>query len=120
VKLTKQEIRKYSAQLGLPTHDKPAMPCLASRIPTDMLITPQKLRQIELAENYLRQEFTLYNLRARHFGETVIIEADKKYLGALETRIEKITQKMKQIGFEKTEIVEYKRGGMNKLPTLNF
>lgn len=115
-KLTKEEIRKYSAQLCLQTHDKPTMPCLASRIPTNVLITPEKLKQVEQAEMYLRTEFKLYNLRVRHLGETARIESDKKDCITLETCREKIAERMKEIGFEKVEIAEYKRGGMVKLP----
>ncbi|MGA2853146.1 MAG: ATP-dependent sacrificial sulfur transferase LarE, partial [Verrucomicrobiota bacterium] len=49
--LTKAEIRELSAQLGLPTADKPQMACLSSRVPQGERVTPAKLRMIELAEN---------------------------------------------------------------------
>jgi len=118
-RMTKEEIRKYSAVLGLPTFDKPAMPCLASRIPTDSVITPEKLLQVEQAELYLRTQFNLYNLRARHFGNIVKIEADKKDLERLNAEKESIGKRMQDIGFEKVEICEYKRGGIVKLPVIN-
>ena len=56
VGLTKAEIRELSAQLGLPTADKPQMACLSSRIPTGEAVTPTKLRMVEEAE-YFRKEF---------------------------------------------------------------
>src|SRR5207249_11784578 len=52
--LTKAEIRELSAELGLPTADKPQMACLSSRIPYGEAVTPEKLKMIEAAENVLR------------------------------------------------------------------
>ena len=63
--LTKAEIRELSAQLGLPTADKPQMACLSSRIPYGETVTPEKLRMIEAAENVLR-DLGFYDLRVRH------------------------------------------------------
>lgn len=63
--LTKAEIRELSAQLGLPTADKPQMACLSSRIPYGEAVTPEKLRMIEDAEMVLR-DLGFYDLRVRH------------------------------------------------------
>ena len=63
--LTKAEIRELSAQLGLPTADKPQMACLSSRIPYGERVTPEKLRMIEDAENVLR-DLGFYDVRVRH------------------------------------------------------
>jgi uncharacterized protein len=63
--LTKSEIRQLSAQLGLPTADKPQMACLSSRIPYGEPVTPEKLKMIEQAENILR-DLGLYDVRVRH------------------------------------------------------
>ena len=63
--LTKAEIRQASAELGLPTADKPQMACLSSRIPYGEAVTPQKLEMIEKAENILR-DFGFYDVRVRH------------------------------------------------------
>src|SRR5205814_5067300 len=52
--LTKAEIRELSAQLGLPTAEKPQMACLSSRIPYGEAVTTEKLSMIETAENHLR------------------------------------------------------------------
>jgi uncharacterized protein len=65
VGLTKSEIRELSAQLGLPTADKPQMACLSSRIPYGELVTPEKLRMIEAAENVLR-DLGFHDVRVRH------------------------------------------------------
>jgi uncharacterized protein len=63
--LTKSEIRDLSAQLGLPTADKPQMACLSSRIPYGEPVTEQKLSMIERAENILR-DLGFYDVRVRH------------------------------------------------------
>jgi uncharacterized protein len=65
VGLTKAEIRALSAELGLPTADKPQMACLSSRIPYGEVVTPEKLRMIEAAENVLR-DLGFYDVRVRH------------------------------------------------------
>jgi uncharacterized protein len=63
--LTKGEIRGLSAQLGLPTADKPQMACLSSRVPHGEAVTPEKLAMIERAENLLR-DLGFHDLRVRH------------------------------------------------------
>jgi uncharacterized protein len=63
--LTKAEIRELSAQLGLPTADKPQMACLSSRLPYGEPVTPEKLAMIEQAENVLR-DLGFRDVRVRH------------------------------------------------------
>lgn len=65
VGLTKSEIRELSAQLGLPTADKPQMACLSSRIPHGEAVTPEKLKMIEEAE-YVLRDLGFYDVRVRH------------------------------------------------------
>jgi uncharacterized protein len=63
--LTKAEIRQLSADLGLPTADKPQMACLSSRIPYGEAVSPEKLKMIEQAENILR-DLGFFDVRVRH------------------------------------------------------
>lgn len=63
--LTKTEIRELSAQLGLPTADKPQMACLSSRVPYGEPVTPAKLRMIEQAE-YVLRDLGFRDVRVRH------------------------------------------------------
>lgn len=65
VGLTKMEIRALSARFGLPTTDKPQMACLSSRVPHGEVVTEQKLRMIEAAENLLR-DLGFFDVRVRH------------------------------------------------------
>lgn len=63
--LTKAEIRELSAQLGLPTADKPQMACLSSRVPYGETVNPAKLRMIEEAE-YVLRDLGFRDVRVRH------------------------------------------------------
>jgi len=65
VGLTKADIRALSAQLGLPTADKPQMACLSSRVPYGEPVSPEKLQMIEQAENVLR-DLGFHDVRVRH------------------------------------------------------
>jgi uncharacterized protein len=73
VGLTKDEIRAWSKRLGLPTWEKPAMPCLASRIPYGTPVTRERLAQIGAAESELRH-LGFRELRVRHHGDIARIE----------------------------------------------
>ncbi|MFC4071985.1 ATP-dependent sacrificial sulfur transferase LarE [Actinoplanes subglobosus] len=71
--LGKADVRRLAAACGLPCADKPAAPCLASRIPHFTEVTPARLAQVERAEAGLRAlGFT--DLRVRHHGEVARIE----------------------------------------------
>jgi uncharacterized protein len=70
---TKAEIRTVSRWLGLPTWDKPSFACLSSRFPYGTTITPEKLRQVEEAEEFLRRHgFRAF--RVRHHETVARIE----------------------------------------------
>lgn len=86
--LTKAEIRDLSAQLGLPTADKPQLACLSSRIPHGEAVTVNKLRMIEQAENVLR-DLGFYDVRVRHheLGSKVHVEGHKLPTGGGESPI---------------------------------
>ena len=71
--LGKVEVRALARTWDLPCADKPAAPCLASRIPHHQEVTPEKLRQIELAEDGLRR-LGFSDLRVRHHGEIARLE----------------------------------------------
>lgn len=71
--LTKAEIRALSKEAGLPTWDKPAMPCLSSRIPYGTFVSPEKLAMIDRSEAYLRR-LGFRDLRVRYHGDVARIE----------------------------------------------
>ncbi len=71
--MAKADIRALSRQLGLPTFDKPAMPCLASRVPYGQAITADKLQQIDAGEQQLRA-LGFRECRVRHHENLARIE----------------------------------------------
>ncbi len=71
--LEKSAVRRIARLLQLPCADKPAAPCLASRIPHHQSVSPEKLRQIDDAESALRR-LGFSNLRVRHHGEVARVE----------------------------------------------
>lgn len=73
VGLTKAEVRQLARWLGLPVWDKPAMACLASRVPQGTPVTPSLLRQIEQAEDALAA-LGFRQFRVRHHGDIARIE----------------------------------------------
>lgn len=71
--MTKQDIRVLSARLGLPTFDKPASPCLSSRVQYGETITAAKLKQIERSEAFLH-DLGFRECRVRHHEKIARIE----------------------------------------------
>jgi len=71
--MTKLAVRTVARALGLQVADKPAAPCLASRIPHHHVVTPTKLSQIDRAESALRQ-LGFAELRVRHHDDIARIE----------------------------------------------
>lgn len=71
--LGKAEVRTLARGLGLPNADKPAAPCLASRIPHFEVVTPAKLARVEAAEAAVRG-LGFGDVRVRHHGEVARVE----------------------------------------------
>ncbi len=71
--LDKSAVREIARAFDLPCADKPAAPCLASRIPHFEVVSPEKLRQVERAEAALRR-LGFGDLRVRHHGDVARIE----------------------------------------------
>ncbi|ADQ40692.1 PP-loop domain protein [Caldicellulosiruptor acetigenus I77R1B] len=115
--LTKEDIRKLSKELGLPTWDKPAFACLSSRIPYGERITKEKLSMIEKAEEYLL-ELGFKQVRVRyHQDKLARIEIGKdemeKFLNI--NVIESVRNKFKELGFlyVTLDLDGYRTGSMN-------
>lgn len=98
--LTKAEIRELSRRLGLPTHDKPASPCLSSRVEPGEAITPEKLRRIEAAEEFLRG-LGFRELRVRHHHRLARIEVPAEEIARLVAPgvREAIDRRLRELGF---------------------
>lgn len=101
--ITKQDVRLLAKHFELPVWDKPASPCLSSRIPYGNEVTAEKLQQIEAAETFLNQ-LGFDEVRVRHFGQEARIEVPT---GALESLIPfkpQIQKALNELGFETATI----------------
>lgn len=116
-KLTKEEIRFLSKEMDLPTWDKPAMACLASRIPYGDPITDEKLKMVEEAETVLFKN-GFRQFRVRHHGAVARIEVEISDLGKImdKTLREKIVERFRKIGFLHIalDLEGYVTGSMNR------
>ncbi|WP_269527099.1 ATP-dependent sacrificial sulfur transferase LarE [Coraliomargarita parva] len=102
-RMSKEMVRAVAAHFKLSCWDKPASPCLASRIPYGQRVTVEKLRQIEKAEAWLKEAGFPIN-RVRHYGETARVEVPRKELAQLEAILDRMQAALAEIGFEKAEI----------------
>ncbi|HXG30886.1 MAG TPA: ATP-dependent sacrificial sulfur transferase LarE [Thermodesulfobacteriota bacterium] len=111
---TKNDIRTLARGLGLEVWDKPASPCLSSRIPYGSEITLRKLAMIEESENLLK-ELGLRELRVRHFEGRARIEVNTGDLGIIGENLGLIVEGFKKIGFNEIEITQFRSGSLNSL-----
>ncbi len=120
--LTKADIRELSKRLGLPTSDKPASPCLSSRVPYGESITPEKLRMIESAEAFLH-ELGIRECRVRHHGELARIEVPAEFITLLahpETR-KRVDHHFRTLGYMYVtlDLTGFRSGSLNEVIALN-
>ena len=111
---TKQTIREVCAHYGLEIADKPAMPCMASRIAYGQQVTEEKLSQVEKAEDFL-YDLGLRVLRVRHHGDIARIEIPQEELAALLKKRKKISDKFHRLGFlyVALDLDGFKSGSLN-------
>jgi len=113
--LNKEDIRQLSRELGLPTWDKPAFACLASRLPYGTSITPQAIARIDRAEAYLRS-LGLAQLRVRCHGEVARIEVEEKDMARLLEKRREVAERLRSLGFTYValDLLGYRTGSMNE------
>lgn len=115
VGLTKQEIRDYSHQLGLPTWDKQSFACLSSRFVYGEEITAQKLGMVDKAEQLLL-DLGFHQLRVRIHGTIARIEVlPDEFEKLLQNRTQIVTA-FKGYGFSYVtmDLQGYRTGSMNE------
>lgn len=116
----KEDVRALSRHLGLRTWDKPAMACLSSRIPYGEPITTGKLSQVETAEEILRHELGLRQVRVRHHGDIARIEVEPEDMPhLLETsKREYLIAALRGLGYMyiALDLQGFRSGSMNEAP----
>lgn len=99
--LTKVDIRELAREAGLEVWDKPAAPCLSSRVAYGQAVTPRALSDVEQAEEFLRG-LGLRQFRVRHHGEIARVEVAVEEMPAVleVATMGRISERLKAIGFK--------------------
>ena len=113
--LTKQDIRTLSRELGLPTWDQPAAPCLSSRLPYGLAVTVARLREVEAAEAAVRA-LGFRDFRVRHHGNAARLELPPAELPVAVAQAGALTSAVAGAGFERVllDVEGYRRGALNE------
>lgn len=118
VRLTKIEIRALSKAAGYPLWDRPAAPCLSSRVEYGRTVTREVLSQVERAEESLRQ-LGFRELRVRHHGELARVEIARTELprALAMDMLDAISAALKQAGFQYVTLdcTGFRSGSMNAI-----
>ena len=114
--LTKLEVRALAKAAGYPVWDRPAAPCLSSRVEYGRTVTREVLEQVERGEESLRQ-LGFRELRVRHHGEVARVEIAREELPRALTMemLDRITAAVKQAGFKYVTLdcSGFRSGSMN-------
>ena len=97
----KKDVREAARFFGLETWDKPAMPCLSSRIPHGVEITVEKLAQVGEAEAMIRRLTGARDIRVRHRGETAALEISSDEMPLLKRGgvLKQVEEELRRVGF---------------------
>jgi uncharacterized protein len=111
---TKAAVRAASRTLGLPDWDAPAAPCLSSRVMYGLEITPERLRQVEDGEAFLRAVGVGGDLRVRHHGDRARVEVAADQMDGVREQWTAVEEFFAGLGFASVELdpAGYRRGGL--------
>jgi pyridinium-3,5-biscarboxylic acid mononucleotide sulfurtransferase len=111
---SKADVRRAALELGLPTWDAPAAPCLSSRIQYGLAVTAERLAQVEAAEAVIRALGVTGDCRVRHHGTRASIEVLPAERGLVEAHWGEIARRLQGLGFGEVELDPrgYRRGGL--------
>jgi uncharacterized protein len=123
VGLTKAEVRELSKRVNLPTWDKPASPCLSSRIAYGTTVTIERLAKVDRGEEILR-EFGFKEFRVRHHDALVRLEIAAAEMDRVLRKevIDQLAARFRELGFKYVtlDLHGYRSGSMNEaLPPSN-
>lgn len=115
--MAKEDIRRYSRELELPTWDKPSSPCLSSRFPYGTAINLERLKQIGACEVFMK-ELRFREFRVRYHGDLARIEVSQNEMVRLfdSTIREAIVRKFKEVGFTfvSVDLRGFRSGSLNE------
>jgi uncharacterized protein len=118
VGLTKAEVRELSRIASLPTWDKPASPCLSSRIAYGTTVTIERLSKVDRGEEILR-EFGFREFRVRHHDTLVRLEISPAEMEKVLQKdiVEQLAARFRELGFKYVtlDLHGYRTGSMNEL-----
>ncbi|MBN1894634.1 ATP-dependent sacrificial sulfur transferase LarE [bacterium] len=116
--MTKEDIRHLSRQAGLQTWDRPAMACLASRIPYGTRITPEALKRIAAAEAFLQgMGFRQVRVRDHETVARIEVPLDQIQMAMDKTKSASIVSKLKKLGYRyiALDMEGYRTGSLNEV-----
>lgn len=121
--LTKADVRDLARHWDLPIWNKPAHPCLSSRIAYGVEVTEERVGRIDAAERFLREEFDIPELRVRlEPQELARIEVPLDQINRLTTptALPRVTQKFLELGFQNVtlDLQGFRSGSMNSFLSL--
>lgn len=114
--LTKADVRALARMWDLPVWDKPASPCLSSRIAYGVEVTPERVRRVDAAETFLRETFGLRELRVRlESNDLARIEVPLKALPVVIERRAEVVEQLTSLGFRYVtlDLEGFRSGSMN-------
>jgi uncharacterized protein len=116
--LTKQDVRDLARFWDLPVWDKPASPCLSSRIAYGLQVTPARVRRVDAAERFLKETLGIDELRVRHEANDLArIEVPSPALPRLlEPDVtQAVTEHLKELGFRfvTIDLEGFRSGSLN-------
>jgi uncharacterized protein len=118
VGMSKNEVRELSRRAGLPTWDKPASPCLSSRIAYGTAVTIERLSKVDRGEEILR-EFGFKEFRVRHHDTLVRLEIAPAELDRALGKevIEQLAKRFRELGFKYVtlDLEGFRSGSMNEV-----
>jgi pyridinium-3,5-biscarboxylic acid mononucleotide sulfurtransferase len=113
---TKGDVRALARDWNLPVWDKPATPCLSSRLAYGVEVTPERLRRVDSAERFLRETFGLRELRVRHEEHDLArIEVPVEAIAQLVAERERVHRELLALGFRcvTIDLAGFRSGSLN-------
>jgi uncharacterized protein len=116
--MSKSEVRELSRRVGLPTWDKPASPCLSSRIAYGTAVTIERLSKVDRGEEIMR-EFGFREFRVRHHDTLVRLEISPAEMDRVLRKevLDQIAARFRELGFKYVtlDLEGFRSGSMNEV-----